>query len=64
MYFSIFITLKKHKRHEGEQMPTKKAKNDNKEKELIKKLEPIAKDSNIIEQINLEDEPIKSRKRK
>lgn len=45
-------------------MPTKKAKNDNKEKELIKKLEPIAKDSNIVEQINLEDEPIKSKKRK
>jgi hypothetical protein len=45
-------------------MPTKKAKNDNKEKELIKKLEPITKDTNIVEQINLEEEPIKSRKRK
>jgi hypothetical protein len=45
-------------------MPTKKAKNDNKEKELIKKLEPITKDTNIVEQINLEEEPIKSKKRK
>ncbi|MDQ1253710.1 MAG: hypothetical protein QG646_2899 [Euryarchaeota archaeon] len=45
-------------------MPTKKVKNDNKEKELIKKLEPVAKDSNIVEQINLEDEPTKSKKRK
>jgi hypothetical protein len=45
-------------------MPTKKVKNDNKEKELIKKLEPATKDSNIVEQINLEDEPTKSKKRK
>jgi hypothetical protein len=45
-------------------MPTKKAKNDNKEKELIKKLEPIIKDSNTVEQINLEDKQIKSKKHK
>jgi hypothetical protein len=45
-------------------MPAKKVKNDNKEKELIKKLEPIAKDSNIVEQIDLEDETIKSKKRR
>ncbi len=43
-------------------MSAKKVKKDNKEKELIKKLEPIAKDSPTIEQINLEDEPIKSKK--
>lgn len=45
-------------------MPMKKVKNDNKEKELIKKLEPILKDTSKIEQINLEDEEIKSKKHK
>jgi hypothetical protein len=45
-------------------MPMKKAKNDNKEKELIRKLEPISKEASSIEQIDLEDEQIKIKKHK
>jgi hypothetical protein len=58
------ILFYKYETCEGEQMPAKKVKNDNKEKELIKKLEPISKETSVIEQIDLEDEQIKSKKHK
>jgi hypothetical protein len=45
-------------------MPARKVKNDNKEKELMKKLEPIEKEENIIEQIDIEEEPTESKKRR
>jgi hypothetical protein len=45
-------------------MPARKVKNDNKEKELIEKLEPIEKEEDTIEQIDIEEEPIESKKRR
>lgn len=45
-------------------MPARKVKNDNKEKELIKKLEPIEKEKDTIEQINIEEEPTESKRRR
>jgi hypothetical protein len=45
-------------------MPARKVKNDNKEKELIEKLESIEKEEDIIEQIDIEEEPIESKKRR
>ena len=45
-------------------MPARKVKNDNKEKELMKKLEPIEKEEDIIEQIDIEEEPTESKKRR
>ncbi len=46
-------------------MPARKVKNDNKEKELIEKLEPVEEEKeDTAEQINIEEEPTKSVKRK
>ena len=45
-------------------MPARKVKNDNKEKELMEKLEPIEKEEDIIEQIDIEEEPTESKKRR
>jgi len=45
-------------------MPARKVKNDNKEKELMKKLEPIEKEEDTIEQIDIEEEPTESKKRR
>ena len=45
-------------------MPERKAKNDNKEKELMEKLEPIEEEKDTIEQIDIEEEPIESKKRR
>jgi hypothetical protein len=45
-------------------MPARKVKNDNKEKELMKKLDPIKKDEDTIEQIDLEEEQIENKKRR
>jgi len=45
-------------------MPARKVKNDNKEKELMEKLEPIEKEEDTIEQIDIEEEPTESKKRK
>ncbi|WP_157197140.1 hypothetical protein [Methanosarcina lacustris] len=45
-------------------MPARKVKNDNKEKELMEKLEPIKKEEDTIEQIDIEKEPTESKKRR
>ncbi|WP_156148083.1 MULTISPECIES: hypothetical protein [unclassified Methanosarcina] len=45
-------------------MPARKVKNDNKEKELMRKLEPIEKEEDTIEQIDIEEEPTESKKRR
>lgn len=45
-------------------MPARKVKNDNKEKELMEKLEPIEKEEDTIEQIDMEEEPTESKKRR
>ena len=45
-------------------MPARKVKNDNKEKELMKKLEPVEKEENAIEQIDIKEEPTESKKRR
>jgi len=46
-------------------MTARKVKNDNKEKELIEKLEPIEEaEEDTAEQINIEDEPIESKRPK
>ncbi len=45
-------------------MPARKVKNDNKEKELMEKLEPIEKEEGTIEQIDMEEEPTESKKRR
>jgi len=45
-------------------MPARKIKNDNKEKELIEKLDPIKKDEDTIEQINIEEEVTENKKRR
>lgn len=45
-------------------MPARKVKNDNKEKELMKKLDPIKKKEDTIEQIDIEEEQIESKKRR
>ncbi len=45
-------------------MPARKVKNDNKEKELMEKLEPIKKEEDTIEQIDIEEEPTESKKRR
>ena len=46
-------------------MPARKVKNDNKEKELRKKLEPVEEEiKNTAEQINIEEEPTESKKSK
>ncbi|MDD3247286.1 MAG: hypothetical protein PHF18_10650 [Methanosarcina sp.] len=45
-------------------MPARKVKNDNKEKELMEKLEPIEKEEDTIEQIDIEEEPTESKKRR
>ena len=45
-------------------MPARKVKNDNKEKELMEKLEPIEKEEETIEQIDIEEEPTESKKRR
>jgi hypothetical protein len=43
-------------------MPARKVKNDNKEKELIEKLEPIEMEEATIEQIDIEEETTESKK--
>lgn len=48
----------------GEQMPARKVKNNNKEKELMEKLEAIQKEENTTEQIDIEEEPTESKKRR
>ena len=48
----------------GEQMPARKVKNNNKEKELMEKLEAIEKEENTTEQIDIEEEPTESKKRR
>jgi hypothetical protein len=45
-------------------MPARKIKNDNKERELIEKLDPIKKDEDTIEQINIEEEVTENKKRR
>jgi hypothetical protein len=45
-------------------MPARKIKNDNKEKELIEKLDPIKKDEDTIVQINIEEEVTENKKRR
>jgi hypothetical protein len=45
-------------------MPARKVKNDNKEKELMEKLEPIEKEEDTIEQIDIEEEPTENKKRR
>jgi hypothetical protein len=45
-------------------MPARKVKNDNKEKELIEKLEPIEMEEATIEQIDIEEETTESKKRR
>jgi len=46
-------------------MPAKKVKNDNKEKELVEKLESIEeKRKDTAEQINIEEEPDESKRPK
>jgi len=46
-------------------MPARKVKNDNKEKELMEKLESIEeKKENTAEQINIEEEPDESKRPK
>lgn len=44
-------------------MPARKIKNDNKEKELIEKLEPIEMEEATIEKIDVEEETTESKKR-
>jgi hypothetical protein len=43
-------------------MPARKVKNDNKEKQLMEKLEPIEKEEDTIEQIDIEEEPTENKK--
>ena len=46
-------------------MPARKVKNDNKEKELMEKLESVEeKKEDTAEQINIEEEPKESKKRR
>jgi hypothetical protein len=45
-------------------MPARKVKNNNKEKELMEKLEAIEKEENTIEQIDIEEETTESKKRR
>ena len=47
-------------------MPGRKVKNDNKQKELIEKLEPSVEEEkeDSAEQINIEEEPIESERPK
>jgi hypothetical protein len=45
-------------------MPARKIKNNNKEKELMEKLEAIEKKENKIEQIDIEEEPTENKKRR
>ena len=46
-------------------MPARKVKNDNKEKELMEKLESVEeKKKDTIEQIDIEEEPTESKKRR
>jgi hypothetical protein len=46
-------------------MPARKAKNDNKEEELIEKLEPVEDEiEDSAEQINIEEEPTESERPK
>ncbi|AKJ37968.1 MULTISPECIES: hypothetical protein [Methanosarcina] len=46
-------------------MPARKVKNDNKERELIKKLESIEEmKKDTVEQINIEEEPDESKRPK
>jgi hypothetical protein len=45
-------------------MPARKIKNNNKEKELMEKLEAIEMKENKIEQIDIEEEPTENKKRR
>jgi hypothetical protein len=45
-------------------MPARKIKNNNKEKELMEKLEAIEMKENKIEQIDIEEETTESKKRR
>ncbi|MFZ2498443.1 hypothetical protein [Methanosarcina sp.] len=45
-------------------MPARKIKNDNKEKELIEKLEPIEMEEAPIEKTDIEEETTESKKRR
>jgi hypothetical protein len=62
---SIDLLLQLTSNYRGERMPARKVKNDNKEKELMEKLEPVEEEKeDTAEQINIEEEPTKSVKRK
>lgn len=51
--------------YRGERMPARKVKNDNKEKELREKLEPVEEEiEDTAEQINIEEEPNESKRPK
>jgi hypothetical protein len=51
--------------YRGERMPARKVKNDNKEKELRKKREPVEEEiEDTAEQINIEEEPTESERPK
>jgi hypothetical protein len=51
--------------YRGERMPARKVKNDNKEKELREKLEPVEEEmEDTAEQINIEEEPNESERPK
>ena len=53
-HFNIFITLADIKHTEVRKMPARKVKNDNKEKQLMEKMESINdKKEGTIEQINI-----------
>jgi hypothetical protein len=54
---SIHLSLQQTLNYRGEQMPSRKIKNDNKEKELIDKQESIEEErEDTAEQINIEEE--------
>jgi hypothetical protein len=62
---SINLLLQQILNYRGERMPARKVKNDNKEKELREKLEPIEEEiEDTAEQINIEEEPIESERPK
>jgi hypothetical protein len=64
-HFSTFIALVDIKPYGSEQMPGRKVKNDNKQKELIEKFEPVEDEiEDSAEQINIEEEPKESERPK
>ena len=62
---SINLLLQQTLNYRGERMPARKVKNDNKEKELREKLEPVEEEiEDTAEQINIEEEPNESERPK